>query len=207
MCFRYARQDVEQDSRMTGEELNALLAQKQALLVHFSHHSNMREGSEFPGDLQAAIDNVSRWDLSCCLIWPGHPMKLPGSVGVIIEPTVSGVVSVSPDDSGSSSLGSLGEQLTKESLERSFALAPGRYNEWRIVGKRALGIFVTDPNCIWVKQRGEIFLPENLTESGRAELLDSTSTIRPQRQSLQYVKNAFPNIEIFTFRDGKAVTL
>ena len=88
------------------------LAQRNALIVHFSHRANMREGGVFPSDLQAAIANAERWTLSCCVVWPGHTMDLPGEVGLILLPTATEqILSVANTDSGSSEL-DCGEEVS-----------------------------------------------------------------------------------------------
>jgi hypothetical protein len=134
------------------------LREKRALIVHFSHHQNMREGGVFPDDLVAAIKHKDDWALSCSVIWPGHNMSPVGSVGVIFEPaSVGNILSVCNADSGSSSLGngedgSLGHPLSSSAFENSFCVEDYEYNEWRLCGATAKGIFVTDTTNIYVKR-------------------------------------------------------
>src|SRR5688572_21770465 len=80
-----------------SEELSA----RKAVVVHFSHHAQMRDGGLFPQDMEEAMSNCHNWALSCCVLWPGHSMDLPGSVGIIFSPQHHHVLSVSPSDSGS----------------------------------------------------------------------------------------------------------
>lgn len=47
--------------------------------------------------------------------------------------------------------GSLCNRLTVASFETSFSVSPGNYNEWRVQGAEIEGIFVADPNNIFVK--------------------------------------------------------
>jgi hypothetical protein len=140
---------------MTNEELKMALQERKALVVHFSTHAMTREGAFFPKDLHNAIEKKNQWTLSCCAIWPGHAMDLPGSVGVIFEPTVDNVVSVSGDDSGSGEVDgeevSEGKKLTDDALKESFN-ATGFYNEWRVRGAEVKGIFVADPCGIVVRK-------------------------------------------------------
>lgn len=60
---------------MTDEELTKRLADRGAVVVHFSHISNMRDGGVFPLDLHDAIANKDAWPLSCSALWPGHGME------------------------------------------------------------------------------------------------------------------------------------
>lgn len=143
-------------------ELASLLSRlrdKRALIVHFSHHQNMREGGIFPDDLVAAIRHKDDWALSCSVIWPGHNMSPVGSVGVIFEPVfVGNILSVCNADSGSSSMGngddgSLGQPLSSSAFDDSFCVEDGEYNEWRLRGATATGIFVLDTSNIYTKRK------------------------------------------------------
>jgi hypothetical protein len=129
-------------------QLTAELTRRQALIVHFSHFSNMREGGVFPDDLQAAIAHKDCWALSCCAVWPGHSMQIPGEVGLIFRPTaVDQILSVANSDAGAQQFGSGdelsgGNALTPQSLADSFHVKAGDYNEWRVRGAEVCGIFV-----------------------------------------------------------------
>lgn len=141
---------------MTDSDLKAALENREAVVVHFSHHALMLSGSVFPEDLQNAIQNKDKWALSCSVLWPGHKMKLCGDVGVIFQPTVASVLSVSNADSGSyaGSDGtdySAGYPLDMDTFESTFEVN-GDYNEWRVKGADVAGIFIHNPNCVLVKK-------------------------------------------------------
>src|SRR5271165_353936 len=133
---------------MTDAELLAALDERQAMIVHLSHYAKMREGGVFPDDLVAAIANKAAWTLSCVVLWPGHAMDLPGSIGVIFRPvSVANVVSVCADDAGAMQFpdgaeDSLGSRLSAETFGQTFAVRRGAYNEWRVKDCDVLGIFV-----------------------------------------------------------------
>lgn len=105
----------------------------------------MREGGTFPTDLLAAIANKDLWALSCCVVWPGHEMGLPGEVGLIFRPTATDqILSVAKTGFGSSQFAgreeaSGGVPLTLESFEDTFNVAPNDYNEWRVWGAEIAG--------------------------------------------------------------------
>ncbi len=178
---------------MNDYALRKKLEERRAVVVHFSHHANMRENGVFPTDLQAAIANKDDWPLSCSVLWPGHGMELCGSVGVMFSPSVVSVQSVSNTDSGSWAAPdgrdqSGGEPLTAESFEKTFQVV-GAYNEWRIRGAKVAGIFVHNLRSIWVKKRvsvtglpdGEILVEIGVTPIPLSEVFD-----------------AFPALQIFT---------
>ncbi|WP_133061206.1 hypothetical protein [Paraburkholderia hospita] len=176
---------------MTDDELFAGLAERKALIVHFSHHANMREGGVFPEDLQDAIKNRNQWKLSCCVVWPGHRMNLPGSVGVIFRPrSTTNIVSVSNVDSGShegvdGEDQSSGDPLSTASFAKSFDVEV--YNEWRVLDTDVEGIFVSNPNNIYVKKK-QCF-----------QVLDKSYwDIAMQPIQLSEVMDAFPNHPIIT---------
>lgn len=90
----------DRDRLITDTYLTAALEKRKAVVVHFSHHANMRPEGVFPNDLQEAINNKGKWALSCSVLWPGHTMQPCGSVGVMFRPTVASVLSVSNTDAG-----------------------------------------------------------------------------------------------------------
>ena len=148
---------------MTDAELVDALKRKRAAVVHFSHHSDMRRGVAFPGDLVNSIANKDDWSLCCHVVWPGHGMDLVGSVGLIFDVTsTSQVLRVRNDDAGSwelpnGSVDSLGVPLSKNSFDDTFSPV-GAYNEWRVRGANVVGIFVAVPENIYVRKylvRGE----------------------------------------------------
>ena len=64
-----------------------------------AYFARYEEGGVFPDDLQAAITNRNSWALSCCVVWPGHQMDLPGEVGIVLRPTAAEqVLSVAKTD-------------------------------------------------------------------------------------------------------------
>jgi hypothetical protein len=177
---------------MKDNDLVKALAQREACVVHFSHHANMREGGLFPKDLQEAIAHHHKWNLSCCVLWPDHDLDLPGSVGVIFEVrTVTSVISICDGDAGAyqSDGGdefSGGVPLSEESFESTFG-ASGPYNEWRISGAQVKGIFVNNVHSIQAKKR--------LTFLVNGELQD---VIASASIALTDVFDAFPNLPIYT---------
>lgn len=178
--------------------LLADLAQRKALIVHFSHLSNMREGGAFPDDLKAAITNKDRWALSCSVVWPGHQMDLVGEVGVILKPTsVDQVLSVSNTDSGAWQSDS-GEDLsggiapTPQSLADSFNVGRNDYNEWRVKGAEAVGIFVVRAKDVCAKAKRTIGV------GGPCE----SEIIGPSLFSIAEVRAAFPSLPLITMTDG-----
>lgn len=182
---------------MNTNELLDSLAKRNAAIVHFSHHADMRSGVVFPGDMHNAIVNRDKWSLSCCVLWPGHQMDLPGSVGVIFEPiTVININSVSSDDSGSyqspdGTDNSAGEAISKASFNNTFNCHPGRYNEWRVQGASVKGIFVADPNAILVKKLLLLEIP-GLPDASKIE------TIGMEEISLKEIFETFPAQHVFT---------
>lgn len=178
---------------MTDDELVRKLQERNAVVVHFSHHANMRDGGVFPVDIHEAITNKDRWALSCSVLWPGHGMAPCGSIGVLFKPSVTSVQSVSNKDSGSWTNPdgidqSGGVPLTAESFETTFQV-DGAYNEWRIIRAEVAGIFVLDARSIMVKKRGPVYgLPNGqiLHEIGCTPI------------PLSEVFDVFPNLPVFT---------
>lgn len=178
---------------MTDQELNDRLDAKKALVVHFSHHVLMNpEHPYYPEDLLRVLARNGEFPNSCCVLWPEHTMDLIGSVGVLLKPTCATIHSASVRDSGSltwsdGTEGSLGDPLTVVSLEASFDVSPGSYNEWRVQGAVIEGIFVADPNNIWVKCE---------VEMGEGEWKTKTNT--QKRITMDEVFATFPDSRIFT---------
>jgi hypothetical protein len=177
---------------MTDAELTDGLRQRNASVVHFSHHAEMGRRTVFPTDLLQAIENKDAWTLSCHVIWPDHRMDLVGSVGIILQPTaISQVISVSSRDSGSrehhdGSDQSSGVPLSKESLDATFN-PTGAYNEWRVKGAQVAGIFVAEPPLIYTKKI-------QLIGGGPHQI----ETIASAETSLREVIDAFPDLCIYT---------
>jgi hypothetical protein len=178
---------------MNNASLMSVLASHNAAVVHFSHHAKMREGGVFPTDLQNAIEGKDDWPLSCSVVWPGHTMALCGSVGLMFEPSVNSVKSVSNNDSGSwvdpDGLDySAGVPLTEESLLQTFDVA-GAYNEWRVMGAKVTGIFVHDIDYIFAKS--EFIIPAGPHGPERREIAMGQITLTD-------VFDAFPDSRVFT---------
>src|SRR5258708_2979548 len=183
---------------MTDDELKSGLQRRGALVVHFSHHANMRLGGVFPTDLQSAIANKDRWTLSCVVVWPDHRMDLPGSVGIILEPSsTSQIVSVKSEDAGSWEPPNGGDvsggvPLSRESFDATFEVT-GAYNEWRVKGAHVAGVFVARPNAIHAKKK-------QLLGSGHhaGEIIGATPI------DIGEVFNAFPDLDVCTIDfDGR----
>lgn len=193
---------------MTFNELQAILENKKAAIVHFSHHAKTREGVVFPNDLVNAIANRSNWTHCCIALWPNHPMDLVGSVGVLFEPTSTDqIISVCDDDAGSSldadgNSQSFGKPLSVEVVEQSFLCMPDSYNEWILKGANVRGIFVADPNCIYVKKAMVMDYPD------MPEYLRSLEPeIGMTEISLLEVFDSFPDQPIFTMRANGLVEI
>lgn len=183
---------------MTDDELKLGLAARSALVVHFSHHSLMdADRPLYPLDMQTALSRNGDFALSCTVVWPGHAMKLVGSVGIVFDPTADNVLSVCPEDSGSSSGEdgcdrSAGVSLSTASFESTFGTTVDRYNEWRVRGALVRGMFVADQCSIEVKKPLIIDIEGHRVDAHA-----------PQRISLDEVAVDFPGMPIFTMgQDG-----
>jgi hypothetical protein len=185
---------------MTNDELVVGLDKKQAMVVHLSHYAVMDPSRpNFPEDMQRAIARADI-TLSCVVVWPGHGMDLPGSVGVIFAPSSASVVSVSNSDAGATTLpdgsdGSAGVDLTAESFEKSFEVV-GAYNEWRVKGARVKGIFVADPRNIMAKKVRQFEVGGEMVEMTAADHIE-----------LAEVLAAFPHQRVFTMGPNGMVEL
>ena len=180
---------------MDYDELIRRLRARNALIVHFSHHAKMREGGIFPADLHAAIANSRAWPLSCCVVWPGHKMSLPGSVGVVLRPrSIASIVGVGKSDIGSTTMadgsqGSLGEKLSEESFAKTFDVAEGDYNEWRMIESDVVAVYVTALPLL-AKRHVEVRDPDDGTLMG----LDISS----EKVEFPAIVEAFPELPILT---------
>lgn len=187
---------------MTYDDLLQYLRERKALIVHFSHHSNMRPGGQFPDDLVAAAANSHVWPLSCCVVWPGHPMRLPGSVGIVLRPRSStSVVKVGAGDIGANTIAgvqvNLGKPLTEATFEETFAVAPGSYNEWRMQDCDAVGVYI-EGNPLAAK-RPQVFRDEE----GNA----LASGIGVQPIDASEVFDAFPDMPVYTMCGGEIMAV
>ncbi len=178
---------------MTREELLAKLDARQALIVHFSAHAVMRDGLEYPTDLQQVLAEKEQWPLSCSVLTPGHHMDVTGSVGVILEPrTAEDVLRVHHDDAGAYDVAganqSRGVPLSDAAFDASIDdTVPGAYNEWRVRGAKPVGIFVLDPASVLVRQKFTVPGP-----FGEEEVIAAGPI------SLNAVRAAFPGQPIWT---------
>lgn len=179
--------------QMTDQHLADYLAAKGAAVVHLSHHAVMDPLRPiFPDDMRRAIAKRNDFNLSCVVVWPGHGMPLPGSVGVVFMPTCANVISAAASDSGSTTLsdgtdGSLGLPLSSDTLVETFNVGFGNYNEWRVRGADVLGIFVADPSNVQVKK--EVVL----IKDGHEFMVTGATSI-----SMDEVFAAFPQHSVFT---------
>lgn len=187
---------------MTYEELMQELASRQALIVHFSHYAEMDRGTVFPDDLRNAAANIQSWLLSCLVVWPGR-CRAVGSVGIVLRPTsLVCITSVSPSDSGSSSHpdGShttAGRPLSRLTFDETFAATGEDYNEWTVTKADVVGISVCLGSAPEVKKRNRVAgSPDPLFE-----------TIAPVQVSLSEIFQAFPDLPVFSFHDGRIIGL
>ena len=186
----------ETSTKISDADLAKSLQARKALIVHFSHHSTMSAKIVFPNDLLYAIQNSDPWPLSCCVVWPGHTMDLPGSVGIILNPSAPQVVSVRNNDSGSFTCAdgqdvSSGVPLDPNSLNETF-LPVGPYNEWRVAyGAPIVGIFVSDRTPLRAKQWVRVRVGERYEEHISAEQIFIPS-----------IFDAFPDMSFYTFHAG-----
>ena len=129
-----------------------LINEKRLAIVHFSYNAKMNDRFTyvFPHDLVHAISAFEDETRSCCAVYPGYNMDLPGSVGVIFSPKHSHILSVSSADSGSSVYegkeGSMGYEPDEDAILESLKVPIGMYNEWRIQGANPIGVFVANPH-------------------------------------------------------------
>lgn len=187
---------------MTDQELTDFLEAKGAVVVHLSHHAVMDPNRPiWPEDMRQAIARRADFNLSCVVVWPGHAMSLPGSVGVIFRPDCAHVISAAGSDSGSTMLpdgsdGSAGLPLSQESLAATFEVAHGSYNEWRVHGADVVGIFVADPMNIEVKKQMRFVVCGEVIEP-----------IGPTQISIDEVFAEFPKHPVFTLGTGGLVEI
>lgn len=183
---------------MTGAELLCELNNRRALIVHLSHHAQMRDGGVFPDDLKNAIANCNQWPLSCVVVWPKHNMDMIGSIGVIFEPhSISNILSVSNSDSGSyfsTDEGDLsgGSLLSRDTFDLTFQVACGSYNEWRVQGAEVKGIFITDQKNLSAKKWQDNYCD--------GEIVDTS--ICCVEISLKEVFDTFPSLPVFRMGDN-----
>lgn len=138
---------TSENKPMTYEDLIRQLRKRRALIVHFSHHANTRKDGVFPADLHAAALNSRLWPLSTSVVWPSHNMSLVGSVGLVLHPrSLASIIGVKASDAGYSTnpVGDeqgMGKPLDQDSFDRSFDVASGGYNEWRVQEADVIGVY------------------------------------------------------------------
>jgi hypothetical protein len=146
---------------MTGSfSPREFLRKRQAVLVHFSTVMATRMDLAFPQDLQQAI-SLSGARLSFSTIQAGDTNPhmegrggAEGSVGLIVDIGPSTVInSVSPGDSGSNAMGSLGLPPTEQNCADSIDKRQTS-NEWRVQDYLPVGIFILPPMV--VRQVGKV---------------------------------------------------
>ncbi len=184
------------EGEVSDADLERELRGRSALVVHFSHHSNMPrtgrkvEADEFPGDMLNAIAISKDQALSCTVVWPGHGMEPVGSVGIVFAPKVANVLSAHPSDAGTfkgrdGEDVSLASPLRRDSLLSTFE-PEGRYNEWRVKGAEVIGIYIDQMRDILVKRP-----LENLNGEIAAETV-----------TLDQVLDWLPGMRVFFFHSG-----
>jgi hypothetical protein len=189
---------------MVHDDLIRQLRDRQALIVHFSHHANMRDGGVFPADLQAAALNSHLWPLSCCLVWPTHQMSLPGSIGLVLRPcNATSIIGVSGSDGGYSTIAAGqelggGDPLCQEAFDRSFSVPPGQYNEWRVRDCEVVGIY-------WETENGELHAKKRVVmrDPDTGAPLSEEIAIAPV--SVSYVHECFPDLPAYTRSEGRII--
>lgn len=187
---------------MTDAELLEFLDSHAAVVVHFSHFAVMREGVVFPDDLQEAIAHRNDWALSCCVFGPRQRMDLPGSVGIILKPTVASVLSVSNSDAGASTLLDGSENsggdpvITIDSVAASLDIGSHPYNEWRVKGAEVIGIIVANPGHMLAKRS------QTFEIDGREETIIAQHPV-----TFDEVASAFPDLPIYTMSQAGLILL
>ena len=185
-------------------QFQEFISQHRVAVVHFSHHARMNHEVQFPADLHHALETWQSEPRSCCALWPGHAMDLPGSVGVIYRPSLSNVISVLSTDSASSyhhgQEGSLGDVPSEDSLARSLNEVQSHdYNEWRLLGVPPMGIFVADTSRIFAKKWVTPTVPEELAS------VEIEPVLACVRLELDDVVAEFSNYDIYTLGEQELV--
>lgn len=184
---------------MDSKEFIEALKTKKALIVHFSNLATMSRNPQFPDDLKTVIDSPSSNPLSCCIVWPGHTMSLPGSVGVIIDPASSNIYGMCATDAGTSinngEINSFTKPPSQEVLEEIYAFSDP-YNECVVMNPKVIGIYIDNINHITVR-REQILRCDDYIETN----------IGPVGGCLSDIFDSFEDLSIFTFIDGEIVSL
>ena len=127
------------------------LRSRQAVLVHFSTVMTSRPELMFPHDMMQAMA-LTGISLAFSTIQPGDTNPhgggrggAEGSIGIIVDIGPGTVIhSVSPSDSGSSEIGSLGLTPTEENCAASIDQHMTS-NEWHVQDYVPVGIFILPP--------------------------------------------------------------
>jgi hypothetical protein len=127
------------------------LRSRQAVLVHFSTVMTSRPELTFPDDMRQAM-GLTGIPLAFSTIQLGDTNPhgggrggAEGSVGIIVDIGPATVIrSVSPSDSGSSEIGSLGLPPTEENCAASIDQRTTS-NEWHVQDYVPVGIFILPP--------------------------------------------------------------
>ncbi|WP_343723291.1 hypothetical protein [Herbaspirillum seropedicae] len=180
---------------MTDQELVQLIQQHGIEVIHFVTNMNTH-GEDFPTCLQTALRIHEQKTLSACALSKTGNITVEWSVGIIFDITeVSQLHLVRSTDGGSSGEYGLGEPPTTQSIVASLSNIDGRYNEWRVKGKKKIkGIFVRNVSDIRCWTTTEYFDPV-------------AKRIIPTKDSLSFsleeIRSYFPDQTLFTFNESK----
>ncbi len=193
------------------------LGRHRALLVHFSG-TPKGAGSNFehlyPADLQSVIKHDAASGVSCSAVRPGDEFddfetaNATGCIGVVLGlQNKHSLVGADPHDCGSRMEGGVRKvfkerDITIDDLEETFTKRPsGSYNEWVIKDYVVLGIFAAPPFRVSVLKVPDY--PDDVPPW----LRDSTPIPGFEQASVAQLIRTFPGLPIFSFRDGKIVSL
>ena len=201
--------------RPTLQEINDLLRQHTALIVHFSG-TPKGSGSEYdyhyPEDLKKVTAGHCQGGLSCSTVMPNDnfsDLKIAnatGCVGVILGlNSKNSVIDVNAADCGTYVVNDVRivpnyRDLSIVDLEQTIDDRPsGNYNEWVINDYQVLGIFAAAPFFISVLRK-PIYLPE---------MPDYLRASEPQLGIVQTcpiaISAEFAELRIFSFVGGQLV--
>lgn len=203
---------------MTIEELLAELARRNALIVHCSRPGKGDEqvdGVFFPQDLRDATDLCSRGsDLSCSVVWPEHTETF-GAIGIVLKPRDTSSITLISDADAGTSLNretgrreGLGSDFSQEAVASTFE-NPKDYNEWVVRDADTIGLFIHPLRPLEVARvinAATAFAgidPNELPFD--PEELGTPSLIEPVSITFAEVADLFPDLPIYTFRDGRIV--
>ncbi len=131
--------------------VRAFLRERRVLLVHFNTPMSTNHPTGFPEDLRGAkslvgvelsFSTVQATDLGPWQAASPSDANAVGCVGIVVDvEDVGSVCSVSPQDSGSSALGSAGVPPDADTCAESLDLRTTN-NEWRVQNYNPMGLFV-----------------------------------------------------------------